>query len=306
MKARDVSFAASLWDDEESALFGRWFEPEVRDDARPLLFCIPGGTYNHRYWDLQVAGESYSFAEHMTTRGYEVVAIDNLGTGASSRPSRRAGLAELAGAAASAVESIRRERPPGRPVVGIGHSMGGYTLVTQQALHRSFDAIAVLGTTIGPSTMIPIPDDVLESARQGQAARVELADATEPHIPGDYVPDSRDPAVMPMFHLTDVPRHVLDADAAQTATVLPPRAAAEASVAWFASEAATEIDVPVFLAYGELDMSPAPHEDPAAYTGAQDVTLFVLPGSAHCHNMATTRAVLWDRLDRWIHSLPTE
>jgi len=29
------------------------------------------------------------------------------------------------------------------------------------------------------------------------------------------------------------------------------------------------------------------------------VTLVVLPGSAHCHNFAGTREVLWDRLANW-------
>jgi pimeloyl-ACP methyl ester carboxylesterase len=302
MQARDLSVDVDLWDDEDVAVFGRLFEPDEPDGALPLLFCLPGGTYGHRYWDLEVPGGGYSFAAEMCTRGYSVVAIDNLGTGASSRPEHRAGLAELAAAADAVVELVRRELSP-RAVVGVGHSMGGYTLVTQQASARSCDAIAVLGSVIGPSTIVPIPDEVVESARGGPDARTALADAAEPFIPGDFVPTARVGGGMEVFHLDDVPQHVLDADVAQTATNLSSRAAAEASVPWFTSDAAATIDVPVFLAFGQVDVSPSPYEEPGCFTASRDVTLFVLAQSAHCHNMATTRLLLWDRLDRWVRSL---
>src|SRR5262249_30200415 len=159
-----------LWD-EDVAVFSRWYEPDASVEERPLLFCIPGGTYNHRYWDLDVPGASYSFAGEMTGRGYSVVAIDNLGTGASTRPRQGSGLSELALAASLVVEFVRKERSP-RAVVGVGHSMGGYALVTQQAQARSFDAVAILGSVIGPSTLFPVPDEVIASAREGHDARM--------------------------------------------------------------------------------------------------------------------------------------
>ena len=36
------------------------------------------------------------------------------------------------------------------------------------------------------------------------------------------------------------------------------------------------------------------------YAAADDLTLFVLRGSAHCHNMATTRVALWCRIASWL------
>jgi hypothetical protein len=41
----------------------------------------------------------------------------------------------------------------------------------------------------------------------------------------------------------------------------------------------------------------------ARFTRTTDATLFVLRDSAHCHNQATTRALLWDRMDRWVRSI---
>lgn len=57
--------------------------------------------------------------------------------------------------------------------------------------------------------------------------------------------------------------------------------------------------MPVFLGYGEVDVSPDPHQDAACYRSSSDVTLYVLAASAHCHNMAGTRQRLWDRLLGW-------
>ena len=47
-------------------------------------------------------------------------------------------------------------------------------------------------------------------------------------------------------------------------------------------------------------MSPSPHTEVAAYSGSDDVRLVVLSGSAHCHNTATTRQVLWETLAGWV------
>jgi hypothetical protein len=65
-------------------------------------------------------------------------------------------------------------------------------------------------------------------------------------------------------------------------------------------QAAGKVTVPVFLAFGEVDVATAPHTEAAAYTSSDDVRLLVLRGSAHCHNTATTRQILWDRLADWI------
>jgi hypothetical protein len=59
------------------------------------------------------------------------------------------------------------------------------------------------------------------------------------------------------------------------------------------------IDVPVFLGFGEHDLTDRYHHAVAAYHGSHDVTLFVTAGVGHCHNQAANRVVLWDRLAAW-------
>jgi hypothetical protein len=60
------------------------------------------------------------------------------------------------------------------------------------------------------------------------------------------------------------------------------------------------IDVPVFLGFGDHDLTADYVGSLSRYRSATDATLFVLSDSAHCHNQAVTRTVLWDRIVGWI------
>jgi pimeloyl-ACP methyl ester carboxylesterase len=180
--------------------------------------------------------------------------------------------------------------------------MGGYVVMLQQAAARSYTAVAILGTTIGVVGIIPVPDELINAATAGADARRALVEQMLPSFPDQFIPGDRTELIA-AFHLDDLPHEVRDADLEQTTTVCPRLAAAEASVPYIAADAAAAIGVPVFLSYGEVDVSLAPHDEPAYFTGSDDVTLFMLRGSAHCHNMANTRTVQWDRIDRWINSL---
>ena len=64
-----------------------------------------------------------------------------------------------------------------------------------------------------------------------------------------------------------------------------------------------DITVPVFVGFGEFDLTRDFFGSAARYTSTRDLTLFVLPGSAHCHNLACLRTVLWDRLAHWSSGL---
>jgi hypothetical protein len=100
------------------------------------------------------------------------------------------------------------------------------------------------------------------------------------------------------FHFHDVPDDVVQADEAR-ATVLPRAALHAVSAAPTGRFLAAAVDVPVFQGWGERDNTPDPHRDGAYFTSCPDYTLFVLPGSGHCHNLATTRQAMWDRLTAW-------
>jgi alpha-beta hydrolase superfamily lysophospholipase len=62
------------------------------------------------------------------------------------------------------------------------------------------------------------------------------------------------------------------------------------------SSEAAAISVPVLIGCGERDTVPDPRAEPAAYRGATDIALAVIPRMAHMHNFAHTRAALWDAI----------
>jgi hypothetical protein len=53
------------------------------------------------------------------------------------------------------------------------------------------------------------------------------------------------------------------------------------------------------VAFGEFDIAEQPRDEAAFYERSDDITLFVLAGSYHCHNFQDGRARLWDRLAAW-------
>src|SRR5258706_16186286 len=96
----------------------------------------------------------------MVKQGFLVVAIDHLGVGESTWSADGSEITtEVVARANAAVTGQVRARlaegtlvagmvPQHNPfLVGVGHSMGSFLLVKQQADHRSFDSIVPLGIT---------------------------------------------------------------------------------------------------------------------------------------------------------------
>jgi len=292
----DVTLGEPAW------ITARVFAPtSPRPGRQSVLACVHGGSYDWRYYHLQIPGRAgYSMAEDMAARGHVVIAIDQLGVGESARPAAPGNATRQAAAAAghSAMsQAFARLRDgtlhPAVPpcsdalTVGVGHSMGGMTLVTQQARFETCDLVAVLGwSNFGAHIEI--------------GGKLVLSDIPyDPAGPGYKTLDRG--RVMRSFHWDTTPANVLAADAALSV-------AYPARLGWEAQQACTPEDAgrirtPVFLAMGERDVSPDPYAEPAFYAGSDDVTFFRLEQSAHCHNFAPTRGLLWSRLDRWITSL---
>lgn len=304
MDPKPITFDVSDAVGEPAQLAGSYFAAGGPAGDRPLLVCLPGGTYTRGYWDLQLPGHpGYSFARTAAGEGFPVVTLDSLGTGGSTRPEREIALTDQAAAAASAVAQIPEKLGLTTPAVAVGHSMGGYLAMLQQAASGSYAGLAILGTTnqaIGP---LNLPAEVIQAATTAEG-RAALVDQMTAGIPDPYVAGDRAP-LRSWFHLDDVPDELIAADEAATLTVVPRRCAAATTVPGITADAADAIEVPVFLAYGDVDVSPDPHAEPAFFARSNDVTLYVLARSGHCHNLAGTRRKLWDRLLWWCETAVT-
>lgn len=321
----DVS--AELPFDEPACLAASVHLPDLAAAApRAVLICWPGGSYARAYWDMQIDGyPGYSFAEHMTAQGFVVLAADHLGVGASSKPvdPDRVDFETMSAAAASFAGKVRAllaeaspefgGTPLSRiPIVGVGHSLGACLTVVTQARYGCYDAVALLGfthgqkdvsvTAVGATEREPHndPDMLRETAiAQAQAFFGETwADG--------YAFAPREPNHS-WLHRPDVPAAVIVADDAQ-AVRWPRQSYVDALLAGYSASFAEQLDCNVFIGFGDHDVPPIPHADVAFYSRSRDVTLFILPNSAHCHNFATTRTKLWNRIGLWCGELnkPTD
>jgi pimeloyl-ACP methyl ester carboxylesterase len=282
--------------------------PDRLADPVTVLVCAPGGTYDKRYWHLEVPGHpGYSFGEDLAERGVVVVAFDHLGVGESTRCDDPGRLTTTTVAAANhrVCEALRErlrigELAPGLApvpapfVVGVGHSNGGMLTVRQQGRHASFDAVAILGwSNIGLE--VHADDDEVVS---------RFAGMTEDDLARDWAAFG-DPATIgnraglqALFYLEDVPPAVIAADTAAEST-LPGVSAYAGALRGIVADDAAAITVAVFVGFGERDTSPEPHAEVAGYRSSREITLHVLAGAAHCTNLATTRREQWAVLADW-------
>jgi pimeloyl-ACP methyl ester carboxylesterase len=295
-----LEVSASVPFDATTCLAASVHLPDIAAGApRAVLVCWPGGSYGRAYWDMQIPGyPGYSFADHVTAQGYLVVTADPLGVGASSKPGDgdRVNLETMSAACAAFVEQVRALL-----------AAACLTVVTQ-ARHRCYDAVALLGFTHGQKELSVTavgaatadPDATAHTLREAasEQARAFFGDTWD-DVYG-LVP--REPH-HGWLHRPDVPPAVIAADDA-AAVRWPRQAYVDALLVGYSAGFAAHLDCSIFVGFGDHDVPPVPHADVAFYTRSPDVTLYVLPDAAHCHNFAATRTQLWDRIDRWAGALP--
>ena len=285
-------------------LGARLIAPAAIDTRRPVAVVVGvhGGTYDKRYFDIQVPGRAnYSMAEHFARRGAIVVALDYLGISDSSRPAHPAGadrhvLAAAQHAAANDVfarlsaGTLDKAIPPLPQIrrIGMAHSMGVMLTITQQAAHQTYEQVALLGYSVKGvelqrAKLAPSPPVGTE------AQELDFTLIQRKRLRSEY-------------YLDDVPADVIAADEAATAPA-PRTISDQAQTAGVALTDAGKITVPVYFALGERDISPNPHAEPSTLTGCNDLTFQIVRGSAHCQNLATTRVAFWDRMLAWIDTV---
>jgi pimeloyl-ACP methyl ester carboxylesterase len=312
----DVSPAVPL--EGEYVLGGWMYAPAALDPGTPpkVVFCLAGGRCTTSYFDLDVRGhDGYSMARYLAARGLVVVSLDHLGLGASSplddicvvTPRVAAETHDLA--VRDIAGRLRRGTlvsglPAFEPdaLIGLGHSMGGMIIAVEQARHGTFEAIVVLGHS-GDGTFDALTDDerlLMDVPREArEQAMVELARVRARGLP----PETARRAPPGSFFAADVPRAVKGAFGAQRTELLY-SCALSTMVPGHTDAEKAAVTVPVFLGFGDHDLTDDYDANAARYESSPDLTLFVLRDSAHCHNQATTRQELWEHVVRWIFDVP--
>ena len=281
----------------------------------PLVWCcLPGGSCTSGYFDLEVDGDdtSYSMAAHLADAGCVVLALDHLGTGASSPVGDNFIVTPevLAAASHAAFTALLRRlqegslnpelEPVGEPLpIGLGHSMGAMIAIIGQARYGTYRALVNLGGGgAGLPDHLHDPGWATWDLARLRSSLVELARQQFNGAERQRAGDRRG-----IFHASDVPAPVLAAFRAQLTTLLPSCALASLPPS-FSDPERGEVAVPLFLGFGEHDLAQVPHESVSRFRSSPDITLVVLTGSGHCHNQAGNRQQLWDRMLDWARSTP--
>lgn len=282
------------------------FEPDEYEPPTTLAFCLPGGGFSRRYFDLEVvedgvADESYSMARHLVAHGIAVVVCDPPGIGESDLPDDPYGLTPhaLADVQAVVVDAVSTELPAARRI-GVGHSAGALLTVHQQAHHRQFDALALLGFA-GRGLVEHLTEEERAYANDPDALRTALPGLVEARF-GDGLP-VWESGPSSIFSGGGAPSAAKVAMRAAQARMLGMLGLTSMIPGASAPELAA-IDVPVFVGVGGNDITGPAHLIPGDFPNAHDVTLYVLEGAGHTHHIDARRAELWDRIVAWLTSLP--
>ena len=277
----------------------------------PVVVCLPGGGMSRRYFDLDVPagiGE-YSMARHLAQQGMVVVTLDHPGVGGSDRPYDGYALTSetvaavdghassrlLAGLRAGSLVGDLPALPDLCPV-GLGHSMGAYVTVVQQARHRTYERLVLLGFA-GCGLPSFLTEEELRYAGDPDGLRLAVADLVKARfrhpMPGGSTTTST------LLIRGEQPPEVLAALGAASAPLLA-LVGFTTMVPGAGADVLARVDVPVFLGVGGLDITGDPRAIPAELPACEDITLYVLAGSGHNHNVDADRARLWDRIAGWV------
>ncbi len=291
------------------------FDAEAVSADPVVILATPGGTYHRRYWDLQPPGRTgYSKAEYLAERGVVFMAMDYFGGGDSSRPADGdfIGLEVQADAAHTAYLAMRNGLEAGTLLeelpalvnptyVGIGQSLGGFITMIQQGKYADYPAVGIFGAS--PLVIANIRDQPDWDSMSAQERREWILEANAKTSGVDELPmysGAPRENFLGIFHVLDVPDDLFNYDKEHCATLIPRYSGVDGMTPGLAQPFADQIDVPVFLAFGEIDVSADPRGEPAAYPASPDITTVVVPNMAHMHNFADTRVQLWDRFLMWL------
>jgi pimeloyl-ACP methyl ester carboxylesterase len=289
------------------------FWPDRLDAANPVAsyFCLPGGSINRHYYNLQAPGDdSFSFAAMLAKQGAITIAVDHLGVGDSDRP--RDGFLltpdRLARANANAARkvlgglregSLIEDLPPLRHLVsiGVGHSMGAMLTIIQQALAHQHDGLLLMGFA-NRGLISHLPEPAHRLAGKPEAVKAEIEAVARQIYAEPFQRIQPSPAASEIFQGAT-------ADRAGVQAIKPTRdnllviGGLQSMIPGSIKPDLESVDVPVFLGLGDRDIAGPTHEIPASFPNSPDITLTVLPETGHCQFIFPSRSALFQRIGEW-------
>jgi pimeloyl-ACP methyl ester carboxylesterase len=295
-----------------SSLAGRVIVAPDRlgDGPVPVLCCFPGGGMSGRYFEIT----GFDMAAHLADAGMVVVTIDHPAIGASDVPDDPWTLtAEVvsdvdAAGAGWVLEQVRKGSlvdglPPLSDItpIGVGHSMGAMLVAYQQARHRLYERLVLLGHSGRGLPEVLTPEE-LSIAGVTDEIRKRIVELTRVRFESNPLPVGTT-AASEFLLGPNVPAATVAA-IGETRSALLAVCGLNSMIPGSHDPELASVDVPVMLGVAEFDITGPPHDTPRWLTGSRDVTLYVQPGAFHNANVAASRVALWDRVVSWMRTVP--
>ena len=273
---------------------------------------------SRQYFDLAVSGQNgaFSMARYLASGGDLVVTVDPPGVGESDSPDDGYTLsahvvADVVAAAVHSLETALASRGVEgaelgsavvRAKIGLGHSAGALLVACQQARHGSYDALALLGFSASGLPEV-LNEEELRFVNRPEALAGVVADLSRERF-GDPLPQwssSTGGEHEPSLATAEVDVALADASSRLLALV-----GMTAIVPGSVQPELDELRLPIFVGVGEHDLAGKLNVLPGQLPSCPDLTLFVLGGAGHNHNVAPNRQLLWERVMRWAASVSPE
>ena len=289
IKLERVDFPVTLSDGNTYQIAGYlYYHGSFRN--RTLQVLVHGATYNHLYWDVPaINGHDYSYARYMAEQKYAVLAIDQLGAGASSKPDGDfVTLTETTSALHQVLSQLRSsENPIGYGfdrIVLVGHSFGSINAVYVQASYHDADALVTTGLGHVPHPL-PIPPELIGALAQF------------PYFP--LPPEARAGL---FYYAPEADPDVIAYDNANLADQLT-RGQLFTTFFSIFQDPAGQVTGPVLVQLGEHDaLWPSTYAagEAAYWTSAESVTVQSLANVGHDFNTHLDNQTGWRLIDEWI------
>jgi hypothetical protein len=295
LEVDSVSFPVTLSDGHVYQVAGFLYH-EGPLHQKAVQVVVHGGTYDHKYWDIDdLNGVRYSYARYMAHRGHVVLAIDQMGTGASSRPDGDwLTLDDTARALHQVVGSLRAHHNPTgrafRQVALVGHSNGSLTSIYESGTYHDADALVTTAWLHSPH---PLPFD----------PNFVLGQLTAPYIPAGTFPEPFIAATF--YHLpTTDPAMIhydythLQADQSRRQFLDLLGAALDPS-----QSRSVSVTLPVLTQLGDFDaLAPSGYgaSEASYYPNAQSFTVQHLSDIGHDVNAHQNHLQSWVGIDHWL------
>jgi len=273
------------------ATFAGFLHPAEGQRRSVLQVLVHGNSYDHRYWDAPtINGNDYSYAQYMAAQGFDVLAIDLPGVGASSKPGGRVVTIDVVGKALRDLINLARDGGiiPGlrfEHVALVGHSLGSMVGVHSEANWPSADSLIVLGTGFfgGPATSGWAP-----------GVRERLLKSEYSLIP----PEDR----LKFYYAEQADPDVIEYDNRALRTPMPSRLWADTIAMRESGSGVGDVECPVYVQLGDKDpimLGEYAEQERASYRSAREVIIERVPDIGHCMNLHLNRSESWTRITEY-------